>query len=430
MKRLVIATGMIALWTCVTSARTDFKAGNVPLENYTIVYQADADIDEGSMAALGLQTGLKELTGIELPVKSDREFQKGNAISIVKMSGGNTFDYSLDISKGNVVISAGCRWAMDRGADMLTEHLRKNPSTESFNMSGSVEGKYLFPRTEGVTLRILEDNIWDYSADTIPDVWLKAGIDCRDSVRGPEFAQIVRAYMPDVLALQEYSGHMHGEFYSRIERYGYRMAYKCSDDAWNHTPVFYNHRVLKLMKVRYNRYTPSMWCNNNGSKSYTSAVFKDKSTGKVFAIINTHLWFRSDKLRPGSTQARAAQVRLVMAEAEVLRAQYDCPVFVTGDMNCEEETVPMVQFISEGYVPCYKAATVYGNIDCGHHQCGDNVVGSRKSNRHGSDRHTGAIDHCLIYNQGEAEVKVFDCIQNYFIVKLTDHYPNLIDVAL
>ena len=29
-----------------------------------------------------------------------------------------------------------------------------------------------------------------------------------------------------------------------------------------------------------------------------------------------------------------------------------------------------------------------------------------------------------------AEVKVFDCIMEDYTVKLTDHYPNLIDVRL
>ena len=31
---------------------------------------------------------------------------------------------------------------------------------------------------------------------------------------------------------------------------------------------------------------------------------------------------------------------------------------------------------------------------------------------------------------GKAEVKVFDCIMEKYTIKLTDHYPNLIDVRL
>ncbi len=429
MKNLFIGLGLFAMSVAVASAETVYTLGKTSLEKYTIVYSADADSDEGSMAAISLQNRLKGLSGIELPIKSSQEFKKGNVINIVKPDGRKTFDYSVDIRKGRCEISGGCRWAMDKGGEKLVAQLQKNPATESFTDKGSVNGKFLFPRMEGVTLRILDDNIWDYSADTIPDIWRDAGIDCRDSVRAPEFAQIVRAYMPDVLALQEYAHHMHLELYPRLKKYGYRMAYECVDSSINHTPLFYNRKELKLLRVKYNLYTPSAWCNN-GSKSYTSAVFQQKSTGTVFAIINTHLWWRGDNIRPGSTQARAAQVRLMMAEAEVIAEKFNCPIFITGDMNCEEESVPMQQFLTGGYVPCYKLATVYGNTDNGHHNCGDKVVGSRRSTRRGPDRQTGAIDHCLLYNGGDTEIKVFDCIQNYFIVNLTDHYPNLIDAAL
>lgn len=37
----------------------------------------------------------------------------------------------------------------------------------------------------------------------------------------------------------------------------------------------------------------------------------------------------------------------------------------------------------------------------------------------------------LIYDPSKsAEVKVFDCIMEEYTVKLTDHYPNIIDVRL
>jgi endonuclease/exonuclease/phosphatase family metal-dependent hydrolase len=130
--------------------------------------------------------------------------------------------------------------------------------------------------------------------------------------------------------------------------------------------------------------------------------------------------------------ARAAQVRLMMAEAEIIKAKFgDIPLFVTGDMNCEEDTVPMQQFITAGYIPCYKAATVYGDNNNGHHICSPKDGYSTKSRRKGPDRQTGAIDHCFILDPAEtAEIKVFDCIMDDYLVKLTDHYPLLIDIRL
>ena len=153
--------------------------------------------------------------------------------------------------------------------------------------------------------------------------------------------------------------------------------------------------------------------------------------GRLFAVVNTHLWWKSEAAQPGSTYARAAQVRLMMAEAEVLKNKYGCTIFVTGDMNAYEDSLPIRQFIEGGYTPCYKAATDATDNGNGHHICGPKDGYSRTSRRRSPDREKGAIDHCFIYNAQEGvAVKVFDCITARFTVKLTDHYPYLIDAAL
>ena len=290
--------------------------------------------------------------------------------------------------------------------------------------------KAQYKLAEGADLRILNDNIWDYSKDTIPPAWQKIGEDPRDFVRAPQFERLVTDYMPDVLTLQEYSSHMHAEFYPRVQNAGYVIAWESKED-WNNTPIFYYPQTQELLYVNYHKYTPEQWCNR-GTKSFTSAVFKRKSDGKLYALINTHLWWKGDHVQPGSTMARAAQVRLMMAEAEIIKAKFGgIPIFVTGDMNCEENTVPMQQFITEGYIPCYKAATVYGDNNNGHHICAPKDGYSTKSRRKGPDRETGAIDHCFILDPSEtAEIKVFDCIMHEYLVKLTDHYPLLIDIRL
>ena len=122
----------------------------------------------------------------------------------------------------------------------------------------------------------------------------------------------------------------------------------------------------------------------------------------------------------------------IPAEAEIIKAKFGAiPIFVVGDMNCEENTIPIQQFLQEGYVPCYKVATVYADNNNGHHVCSPGEGYSTISKRKGPDRETGAIDHCFILDQeGKTEIKVFDCIMEEYTVKLTDHYPLLIDVKL
>ena len=284
-------------------------------------------------------------------------------------------------------------------------------------------------RSREATLRILDDNVWEYNQDTIPPAWQKIGADCRDDVRAPEFARLFRKYSSDIITLQEYSSHMHERLYPSMEEQGYRICTQGSDGNWNYTPIFYKPAVFEMLECSYCLFTPPTY-SNRGTKSYTGAVFRSLVSGKVFAVISTHLWWKTDKVMPGSTEARTQQARLIVSAADTIRQKYGCPVFVCGDMNCEEATAPIRVFLDEGFVPCYKAASVYADLTNGHHICAPKDAYSTKSRRKGPSREEGAIDHCLFRDPGDSRVLVFDCIKSAFTVPLTDHYPNLIDVAL
>ena len=283
-------------------------------------------------------------------------------------------------------------------------------------------------RLEGTNLRIFDDNIWQYDKEVIPEAWVPLGVDPRDSVRSIGFAKMVADYKPDIVTLQEYSAHMDARLAPKLRSLGFTNA--CEGDGnWNHTPVFYDSTAVELLKARFNLYTPPMY-SNAGTKSFTSTVFRHRGTGRVFAVLNTHLWWKGEESQPGSTMARASQIRLMMAEADAIKAEYDCTVFVMGDMNCEEETVPIQQFIQGGYIPCYKAATVFGDNHNGHHRC-DPSGYSAESNRKGPDRATGALDHFFIHNaQDGAQVLSYVCMMDKYTLALTDHYPNYVDVRL
>ena len=409
-------------------AQETYELSGKKLKDYTIVYSTEADIEEGATPALNLRDKLKKATNITIPIEKSGA-KKKNIISISKSDTISTFNYAIDVRSGNIRIDGGCGWAMNQAIDILVDKLAEDKQLSAMHLNGTIEGKILFPRPDGVNLRIFDDNVWDYHQDTIPPKWQEAGLDCRDSVRSPKFAQLIRAYMPDVICLQEYSSHMDSVLYPMLKKYGYKRASNGKEESWPHTPIFYDKAQWKPLRINYRLYGhgPDTWCNN-GSKSFTSAVLKNKATGKIVGVVSTHLWFRGDKSHPGSTYARASQVALIMAEVEVIKAKFNCPVFVCGDMNSTEDTLPMQLFINSGYKPCYKIATQYSDKALGHHTCFAHTVGSRNNN--GKDREAGSIDHCFIHNEQNTEVKVFDCIRPYFSVFLTDHYPNLIDVEL
>lgn len=128
----------------------------------------------------------------------------------------------------------------------LTLGLMLCGSAASAQKSPAFKAKYKI--AEDADLRILDDNIWDYSQDTIPPRWKEIGEDPRDFKRAPQFARLVKDYMPDVFAFQEYSSHMHKEFYPLVQKSGYVIAWESKED-WNNTPIFYNEKTMEPLYV-------------------------------------------------------------------------------------------------------------------------------------------------------------------------------------
>ena len=418
---------MLALAVCLPLGAKQKIAGS-KATGYTIVYNGEAEAEEGLERAGSLQQQLSFIGSLKTVAAKD--FKGGRSIVFAHDARLEPFGYAVTCRKGTLTIWGGGSWAMEKAAQTVANKLKSQDIANGFSLRGTVEGQFLFPFTQGANLRILDDNVWNYKYDTIPDSWKKLGTDCRNKVRAPQYAQLVKAYMPDIINLQEYGYQMHQVFFPMIEKLGYKMAYeKAKSDDWDQTPIFYNAQTVELIDVNFVRYAPPFWATH--SKSCTSAVFKHKATGRIFAVLSTHLWWQGDGVQPGSTFARVGQANTLMAEQERLKAKYNCTYFITGDMNCYESEPPIQQYLSHGYVPCYKAATVSTDNTNGHHICSPDEGFSRKSNRRSADRTQGAIDHCFIYNaERGVEVKAFKCEQSYFLAKLTDHYPNIIDIKL
>ncbi len=426
-----LTTSILFVALMVATVQTTFAKGKIAGAKpgaYTIVYNNSAEAEEGIDMATLLQKKIAAATAVTVPISSDSLFKKGKALCITHAPKTGVFDYSIKATKGQVVINGGGCWAMTKAVDILAEKLQNGDVPNNYNVKGTVYDQVLFPREHGVNLRIMDDNVWGYRKETIPDSWKNLPADPRDDARVPQFYQLFRAYMPDVITLQEYNDHMDDRLFPMLEKLGYRHTIK-PESNWNNTPVIYNQNAVELIKADYLLY-PGMGLANTYTKSYAIAIFKHKATGKTFGVASTHLWWKKEADQVGSTQLRAASVRLLMCQIELLQQQYDCPFFVCGDMNCEEHTIPIQQFLQGGYEPCYKLATVYADNHNGHHNCFPQSGYSRHSNRFAPTR-DAAIDHCLLYNNKDrVEIKVFDCIQAYFTVPLTDHYPNVIDAVL
>lgn len=295
-----------------------------------------------------------------------------------------------------------------------------------YDQNGNPERKYLFPKTEGTNLRILDANIWEWNGtkDQLPKAWIEAGEDCTNENRAMGYAGMVDAYLPEIISLQEYAMAMDKHLRPMLKKSGYEMTFV--PDSLNFTPIYYKKNKVKLLETAY--YSHELPFNNHSTKSFTTAVFRLKSNGKKFIVINTHLWWKSEKAMPGSDNARTEQLKRIMNIASELMEKHNCPVFLMGDMNCNLRSEAMSNVLAEGYRPAWEIATEFGDLRCGHHQCSKDGF-SRKQNK--TDDGFGCIDHFLIYDTAESvEVKVFMRDYAWYTVKLTDHYPNYADIVL
>lgn len=414
---------------CSSSRPKDGIAG------YSIVYPAGVEDEEGLSVAIKLQELLLESYGKTLEIKTSSSGKAAYEILVGRCSnkaseafysgGYDTFDYIVRSDGRKIVLAGGGSWALNRGAEVLSKAAGKGlPIFES----GNVYGEYLFSRQEGSNLRIMDCNIWDYTGTGVPDAWKVLGEDPSDEVRCRGFAAITKAFLPDVFSFQEYSMRMNGLLMPLISEDGYRMAYECSGNEWNFTPVMYNANNVELLESSYCLHGPAGY-NNAGTKSYTAAVFRHKATSKLFIVVNTHLWWKDESAKPGSDAARSSQIRDIMKAISLLINKYDCPAFLMGDMNCNLRSEALKQLTDAGYQPVWDIATVYGDKSHGHHECYATGF-SRDEGAAARSDGTSSIDHFMLYNGQRTVVKTFRRVTDYFTVPITDHYPNYADIVL
>ena len=420
MKRFFLT--LTLFWLSVSSV---WAGGD--LSGYVIVYPAGAEAEEGTeIAAL-----VNKAVGMELPVVSDEAPAVKYEILIGRTNrpesgpfyaaSPDTFDWRLARKGSKVLVQGGGCWALARAASRLSERVPSKPE------EGNIYGEMIFPRDSVSNLRILDDNIWNWGKPYNSPQWEGTGFDCRDEVRVRALLEVVWATMPDIICLQEYSTYMDPLMRPSLEEKGYVLAYPAQAERWNWTPVFYKSDVLTLVDSRYHRYEPEKPWSNHGSKSYCSGTFRHNATGKEFMVINTHLWWKSEKAQPGSNYAREAQMRKIMTAADDYVLAGGGPVFVMGDLNCRFTSKAMKQMIDAGYVPAWDAATVFGDRRGGHHYCfPDGFSRSSTTKDNGRD----SIDQFVMFNGGSTEIRTFHRMYAWFLVPVTDHYPNYADIRL
>ena len=258
-------------------------------------------------------------------------------------------------------------------------------------------------------LRILTANIWgDYFGNPV-------------SVRENGFIEGFAAYDPDVIGMQEVTANWHKSklFEALAERY--EIVSDFEGVANNFVPLAYKKDRFDLLESGFHYYTETP----DTSKAYTYAVLENKENGQVFAVCNTHFWWKSG--------AEHDQIRLLNAQELVacmtgLHEKYDCPVFAFGDLNCSAFAGPFLVFSENDVVRLRDVAQSFSKKSSHH---GDPKLGD-DGLYHGklpTNPEVKSLDH-IIGIRGDYQVSTYQLVLDQGVLDASDHSPVYADIVL
>lgn len=278
-------------------------------------------------------------------------------------------------------------------------------------------------------LRIMSHNVW--KCDNNLPAWKEKGEDCSAAARAKGMVRVYTDTQPDIVGFQEMSPAMSDYIVRGLAEKGYRYALLWGKD----TPIMYRQDRLELLDSDFLMYpleVPGLEgeYNNEGTKSWCIAVFRDKTDGKKLIFMTTHLWWMSGdsaskNYRAGSDEARGHQLNMAMDKLCELYDKYSCPVVLVGDLNATY-TMPVIQnAISRGYAHAHDIATEFADEDWGYHYCfGDGYKPYENA------PFENGLDHILVKFAPADFVSRFERYTPDYYLPLSDHSPAFVDVKL
>lgn len=192
--------------------------------------------------------------------------------------------------------------------------------TDGNRWSGS-DNSTQTPACEG-TLRVMYHNTWGYlNADGSNPMANRADL----------ALTVYRRYSPDILCMEEAGSNWEKSAQALrdwlAEGYG-----EIRDTKQNGVgnPIYYNKETVELLESGYSR-------SRSGDKGTAWGVFREKTTGKLFAVTNSH--FAADTNAGGNSSLgntyRTEDAGIVVAvSAQILAGYGEIPIISGGDFNC------------------------------------------------------------------------------------------------
>jgi len=394
------------------------------ITEYTIVY-GKSDIYSAERTARLFRYELSKNAGFELEIKADSSAGKDDAsrreiIFGKTLHGGDTVEskhgFSVRASGNKLYVSAECLDGYSALYDYLTETLFKGDKVEiadGFTYSGVAEpdDKNHVENRSG-EYRVIFNNVHGAHIDEYP-------IASRNIMQ----AELHLEYLPDVIGLQE-SASCVATYHAFIKKYGYAevTVNVTNSNKVNYTPLLYLKDKLDVIDSGYYLYDDGA---GDKSKSVTWAVFKDKTTGDVFAVGSTHFYWTSDELGKSARIKDAAQLADLVKQ---ITDKHGCPFIVGGDFNCNISSDPIKNLYTAGFENLQKISPETVDITTHHAYAPYNAeLGLYLESVYPSKTYSSAIDHALVYNKSSMTPKLFSVLLHEYTLLSSDHCPVMVD---
>lgn len=258
-------------------------------------------------------------------------------------------------------------------------------------------------------LRIMTSNIWgDYFNNPVGD-------------REDLLLGVFERFTPDVLGLQEVTKSWYGSSLLKRLSEGYAFAGTESYENTNFVPMAYKKDLLLLAKG-YERLSGT----KDRSKAITWAVLMGPETWEkqqVFAVCNTHFWWKSGPEHDAVRKENAKQLAALMG---ALHQRYDCPVFAFGDMNTVLTSEVFQVYEDHGIHHLYDLAEQRTDVSSHH---GDPAMGpdGRLHGKKTQKDRRSSIDHMIGLGDGYKILK-YQVVEDQDALDASDHSPVYVDV--
>ena len=401
-----------------------------------------------------LQNGIKEKTGIKIPVYSDTQRISGpyeilightnrELSQDVYADGAYVMQYGVTVKGASLQIACGGTFSARKAVEKFINRFLSIGKTwlgEGVNIALSEDlAPTDVPHTTGTTARIMTLNIMPdiLGAQTYPNV-----LSVNDRVE--ILAGMLVKYTPDVIGLQETCEVWEKQipYYLDAVRDGYGIDYDVVLNSYNglnnYNPIIYREDKYNLDFAKFEPYdyekTPAL---NRGYyvRGASQVKLTEKSNGTTFIVVNSH-WDHgggtsTNPTNPWKTQ-ECADGELAIIEA--YKKQYPgVMIFATGDFNSHRPHIATIfkEFIQnvDGAVASDLAKQSGTLIVTGGYHCNDNYKISEDVPREEVSTHTNDfIDH-IVGTNGNFKVLRHDTILVNYCHVMTDHMPVYADVS-